>query len=365
MPLITKRNQTIDFLRTVAIMLTLFRHFGVNAFLYKIGWIGVDLFFVLSGFLVSGLLFNEHKKTGNINFLRFFVRRGLKIYPLFYLLIGCFILEARMNPEVLLSIPTLLSEVCFYKNYFGGEMFLVHTWSIDVEEHFYLILPLLLLVISKINSAKTNPFRSLPYIFIFVAIACLGLRIYNTHKYATFEHILHVSPTHLRLDSLFFGTLLSYFYNYHAVQLKEFVLTFRNWIILSILILFTPALIMWDSSSFMRVWGFLWLYTAFGGIVLLGLFLEKPMPKFMEFVYSFVARLGFYSYATYIVHWPLYYWFVLPRLDYLNSHYSIKLAVFICYVCASFTMGWICSRTIEIPFLKLRDRLYPSVSKAI
>ncbi len=78
------RNQAIDFLRGIAIFLTLFRHFGINIYLYKIGWVGVDLFFVLSGFWVSGLLFREYKKTTKINFIRFFVRRGLKIYPLFY-----------------------------------------------------------------------------------------------------------------------------------------------------------------------------------------------------------------------------------------------------------------------------------------
>lgn len=365
MPLTTKRNQTIDFLRTVAVMLTLFRHFGVNVFLYRIGWIGVDLFFVLSGFLVSGLLFNEYKKNGTINFFRFFVRRGLKIYPLFYLLIGCFILEARVNPGVFLSIPTLLSEIFFYKNYLGGEMFLVHTWSIDVEEHFYLILPLLLLVTSKINSNQTNPFRSLPYIFVGVALTCLGLRMYNTHKFPTFEHILHVSPTHLRIDSLFFGTLLSYFYSYYFDRLKAMVAQYRPWILISVLLLLMPAFILWDSDQFMRIWGFLCLYIAFGGVILLGLFSETPIPTFLAPSYHFVARLGFYSYATYIVHWPIYYWFILPRLSYLDTHYPVKLLLFIGYVLVCFTLGWVFSKTIELPFLALRDKLFPSTSSAL
>jgi len=81
-----KRLSQIDFLRGIALILVLFRHHwvGIDA-LQHIGWIGVDLFFVLSGFLVSGLLFAEYKRFGSIKPLRFLVRRGFKIYPLFYL----------------------------------------------------------------------------------------------------------------------------------------------------------------------------------------------------------------------------------------------------------------------------------------
>ena len=80
------RVRQIDFLRAVAVILVLFRHHWVGIdVLQRIGWIGVDLFFVLSGFLVSGLLFSEYKRYGNIKAGQFLIRRGFKIYPLFYL----------------------------------------------------------------------------------------------------------------------------------------------------------------------------------------------------------------------------------------------------------------------------------------
>ena len=79
-----KRNQSLDVLRCVAILLVLGRHLDYYPLWSKIGWIGVDLFFVLSGFLVSGLLFHEFKEHGRINFRRFILRRGLKIWPAFY-----------------------------------------------------------------------------------------------------------------------------------------------------------------------------------------------------------------------------------------------------------------------------------------
>src|SRR5437762_8327462 len=78
------RLRQLDFLRGIAVLLVLFRHDALTEFLYKIGWVGVDLFFVLSGFLVSGLLFSEFIKYGNIKPGLFLIRRGFKIYPLFY-----------------------------------------------------------------------------------------------------------------------------------------------------------------------------------------------------------------------------------------------------------------------------------------
>src|ERR1700758_1823216 len=81
------RNESLDVLRCIAVLLVLGFHFPYYALWGRLGWIGVDLFFVLSGFLISGLLFQEYKATESINLLRFLIRRGLKIYPSFYLLI--------------------------------------------------------------------------------------------------------------------------------------------------------------------------------------------------------------------------------------------------------------------------------------
>jgi len=78
------RNKRLDILRCIAVLLVLLDHSGIHPFLTQTGWTGVDLFFVLSGFLISGLLFAEYKKRGAIDFKRFLIRRGLKIYPAFY-----------------------------------------------------------------------------------------------------------------------------------------------------------------------------------------------------------------------------------------------------------------------------------------
>lgn len=79
------RLREIDFLRGIAIVLVLFRHTFLFRYTITMGWIGVDLFFVLSGFLVSGLLFKEYIKYGYLRPGRFLIRRGFKIYPVYYL----------------------------------------------------------------------------------------------------------------------------------------------------------------------------------------------------------------------------------------------------------------------------------------
>jgi peptidoglycan/LPS O-acetylase OafA/YrhL len=75
------RDKRLDVLRCVAILLVLFHHSAVLPSISQMGYVGVDMFFVLSGFLISGLLYREYQKRGAISFKRFFIRRGLKIYP--------------------------------------------------------------------------------------------------------------------------------------------------------------------------------------------------------------------------------------------------------------------------------------------
>lgn len=81
------RIKALDLLRGLAVLLVIFRHWNVLPLLSNLGWLGVDLFFVISGFLISNLLFSELDKNGRIDLFRFFIRRGLKIYPLFLLLL--------------------------------------------------------------------------------------------------------------------------------------------------------------------------------------------------------------------------------------------------------------------------------------
>src|SRR5215471_16328047 len=86
------RNQSLDALRGIAVILVILCHYsqalGLGSAILEVGGCGVDLFFVLSGFLISGLLFAEFEKTRDINVKRFLIRRAFKIYPPFYSLLA-------------------------------------------------------------------------------------------------------------------------------------------------------------------------------------------------------------------------------------------------------------------------------------
>lgn len=107
------RITSIDFLRGVAVLLVVFRHIYFEPVLVTVGWIGVDLFFVLSGFLVSNLLFQEYKQTQTVKPIRFLIRRGFKIYPLFYLMIFLlFFIQVQREPTFYAVYKARLFRAC-------------------------------------------------------------------------------------------------------------------------------------------------------------------------------------------------------------------------------------------------------------
>jgi Acyltransferase family len=93
---VNSRNQSLDVLRGIAILLVLGRHFNYFPLWRQAGWIGVDLFFVLSGFLISGLLFQEYKNTGKLDVRRFILRPGAENLA--------FLLSAHLSDNAILCI---------------------------------------------------------------------------------------------------------------------------------------------------------------------------------------------------------------------------------------------------------------------
>src|ERR1700744_1523672 len=143
------RNSSLDFLRFGAIILVLFRHLYIDGhsiperiaqFIRGGGWVGVDLFFVLSGFLVSGLIFKEYETYGTFSPGRFLIRRGFKIYPAFYLFLGLtWGMTLYYHYASHEGSMKYLYEALFICNYTKLEPMHSWLWSICVEEHFYIL----------------------------------------------------------------------------------------------------------------------------------------------------------------------------------------------------------------------------------
>src|SRR6478736_4827180 len=180
------RLKELDFLRGIAIILVLLRHIPPFNFTHNIGWIGVDLFFVLSGFLVSGLLFKEYLKFGDIRPKLFLIRRGFKIYPIYYLFYIPYLAPIIMERGwSCLAERGFLSDMTFTQNFINGLGWANKaSWSLAVEEHFYFGLSFFLWLSSKYNFIKPhkeeqckNNILSFPYIILTGLFFCLFLRV--------------------------------------------------------------------------------------------------------------------------------------------------------------------------------------------
>ncbi|WP_449277799.1 acyltransferase family protein [Leucobacter sp. GX24907] len=167
----------LDGLRAIAVALVLVYHLFPGAL--PGGFLGVDVFFVISGFLISSLLLSEHRTTGRVRLGRFWQRRARRLLPaLALVLVVCTSLALLVDRDVLVGIGSQVAGAAFFvsnwifiangADYFAQdnpELFR-NTWSLSIEEQFYILLPLLLLAL-----IKSNPrfFQALPFLLLAIA----------------------------------------------------------------------------------------------------------------------------------------------------------------------------------------------------
>jgi peptidoglycan/LPS O-acetylase OafA/YrhL len=359
------RVKQLDILRALAVLLVFGSHKEAFTLWSRIGWIGVDLFFVLSGFLVSGLLFKEYIKFSRINPKRFLVRRGLKIYPAFYVfLLVSLLVKAVFSVEI--PVRSVLSETFFLQNYVPGLW--AHTWSLAVEEHFYLLLIAAFFVAQRQKREDKGAFRWLPHITILISLLILSARIFTSYYIQPRELLTHSFPTHLRLDSLLFGVLLSYYDHFQHDSFLAFIAR-RTMPILTVSCLFVSTCLFIDQQSFfMTTIGLTLLYLGFGGLVVISLYGNLVIPnvigKFWNPVASALARVGFYSYSIYLWHVIIGTWGILLVRRLLHRTIDERLE-FLLYAVASIICGIIMAKLIEQPVLKLRNRYFPARGEAV
>lgn len=173
---------SLNGLRAVAILFVLFDHirygFHCPAFIYKankflaFGSFGVQIFFVISGFLITGILLKEKVQTGTINFKRFYLRRALRIFPVFYFYLIT-ILVLKYAQIAFAGNEAVMSAFLFVSNFFNvhDSWLVAHTWSLSVEEQFYLCWPLLIIFMPR------------KYYTVFIAIVIYNLFYYFLRFY--------------------------------------------------------------------------------------------------------------------------------------------------------------------------------------
>ncbi len=306
------RFNGLDHLRALAIVLVLmchylaFRHPDWLDAVGRFGWTGVDLFFVLSGFLISGQLFRQIREYGIIDLKAFFTKRFFRIIPPFvFTLVLYFCFPFFREREALSPLWKFLT---FTQNY-GLDVVnkgtFSHAWSLCIEEQFYLLLPAILILFMK-----TGGFSKLKYVLVALLVISVLLRIFSWNYFVEpalesddFWKIWYMYiyyPTHTRLDSLTIGVLIGFLYEY-SVAFKKIIDSRGMLFFFAGLIML--ALSFWlcydQASREASVFGFTLVGLAYGLLVIAAIsdscFLSRTSL-------SWTRQLADLSFAVYLSH---------------------------------------------------------------
>ena len=202
-----KRLPSLDGLRAVSVILVLLFHAVLSKDFpaqlkpfAKFGDVGVTIFFVISGFLITYLLLTEHENNGKINLKSFYIRRAFRILPVFLLYTG-FIVIWKNFENIFVTTSNLLHVVTFTVNFdVKKSWFTGHFWSLSIEEQFYLFLPALLVFYRK---------RVIPIIACILVYSCITRVI--SYKFAPLGNYF-LAPFFDYADALFIGVLAGIYY---------------------------------------------------------------------------------------------------------------------------------------------------------
>ena len=350
-----KSIPSLDGLRAVSVLLVVAGHFVLNSqafqthispylvhkhlslsqfFIYQD--LGVSIFFVISGFLITNILINDVKKYGAVRLKEFFLKRLFRIFPAYYffLIVTYFVLQqysVNFRPEDLLS-------GFLYLGYYYPHHTLAtwgHSWSLAVEEQFYLLWAPILKLLTA---------RNVVYLIIIIILVSPILRVITYFGTDIYKH-KYPFLIHTRADTLMFGCLMSY--SLDSGKLKNLFSCFKKkWFgLISALFLFLiyPILHMY----------FLGKYRATIGYSIEGFFISGFIYHMIKNEQSFYGRIlnsrlfihiGSISYGIYLWQQPFFY---VKEL----SHFGITLTALLVYFCAM-----ISHFIIEFPLLKLRSR---------
>lgn len=193
-------NPALDGLRAIAVMLVLAFHARVEGF--EGGFLGVDVFFVLSGYLITRLLAEQHASTGSIAVGSFYLRRLRRLYPALLLFLAVYLLAAPFAfPQRDTHLRDAVVAATYVSDY--GYAFwrvpwiLNHTWSLSAEEHFYLAWPLVLLAVFRLPRKHWAP------VVLGLAVAATAWRWYVVLNVDTWHQPYYRFDT--RLSGLLLG----------------------------------------------------------------------------------------------------------------------------------------------------------------
>lgn len=342
------RISSVDVFRGIAIIAVVLFHFNHRL---PFGYLGVDLFFVVSGLLVGGILTKEFVIGEKINFFLFFLQRGFKIWPSYYAFIFlgnliAFWFYRHTDPDQFIPLWDYKRYLFFYQNYTGLPFHwsLDHVWSLCVEEHFYILLPILFLIIQNFipDKHKKTSLFTFVILTIIAGIIFKYLSLFLTNGKDTY------SATHNRIDALAWGVLLNLIITYYGTRIKSIqfsIVTFTIGLLTFIATIYIS--IYYDNILFNKV--YLTSIVPFSFfLMLLGLYYVN-LSRF-----KLIRFIAYYSYNWYLWH-PIFVIYITKQIG------NTKIGLLI-YLLVTFIIAMLATILIEERLLKKRkvvlDKLF-------
>lgn len=357
MTLIKNRNFGLDVIRFIAILLVLLQHGGFPLLPglqgLKIGGFGVEIFFVLSGYLIGGILIKNLEKDNSFHSIwHFWVRRWFRILPVYYLLLAIkfIFFDGTIGGNILYY-------VFFLQNNFYGISFYDVTWSLVIEEWFYLLAPIYIAIVFKLfRKVKTRMYSFIAFLFFILTIRIFYVVLFDVPYTGVNGNV----P--FRLDSLFIGVLLMYFkLHFHKFYIK---LT-QLWVfILALIVLFSYLLFISYLPSFETSIDSIF-FTRTLGFSMVSIFAALLIPYCVEnvrlnaknliskIVFNLITYTSLFTYAIYLIH-PL----VFPYFIHNNPYSEIRIINFLIAILVTFFLAAVVYYGYESKWLKIRDRFY-------
>ena len=356
------KNLPIDGLRTVAILMVMLFHCGAPW--SQAGWLGVDLFFVISGFLITTLLLDERARVARISLPLFWARRFLRLMPIYMLYVGGITLAMCLGPSEALaehggwtSKEYIVSLWTYWSNFFpqGGlwthQYLTRHLWSLAVEEQFYIAWPTLLVIAARLGLAE-------PFAWLLVAI----MSVSNAANYEGHPpgYLLHTRGIGLLVGCATATTL-----HLRRAYLRRLRIVSKPAQLISMAVVCTCYLTITfvarrqgvSESAFLPVGVPVFVFAAASLIANLwelpdvgagSWLVTRPLPQ-----------LGAVSYGAYLYHmfvWQMVWVHLLQGIEHWPSVPKFGLRLFT-YVGLTFLAASLSYRYVETPFLRLKRRL--------
>jgi peptidoglycan/LPS O-acetylase OafA/YrhL len=353
------RNAWLDLCRALAIVLVLLSHGRVflrDAFPWTEvlrfgGFMGVELFFVLSGYLIGGILIRSSEQSGSQWLRTFYARRWMRTLPNYYLFLLLNLLLVYLSVRT--GDPADAWRYAFFvQNLFSPPpIFFQEAWSLAVEEVFYLLFPPLFMWVARLKRCSNE--RAIMYAAVGVIVACLLARMVVATSVISWEEEVR-KVVFLRFDTLMYGVLLAWLHASHARMIRPPVIGLA-------VLLFVMCNVYFAGSTDSELNASIFAKTLFmslasigcAGLVIAGL--RWSLPGWLAAGGGFVARV---SYAAYLTNIPVA-MLIVKLTPCCNIGLSGAMALWLMFMTVSLGTAYLLYRSFEQPINQLRNRWFP------